>query len=570
MSRPREGWLSVGLLLVMLLAIAWSVEHAKWLPHLEFLVPLAILSVLAGTAAALSSLAPVGAVALGAAAGGSIVIWTVGGEYFATLDPLARMLSLREELVDWIGIVAAGGYPTDLTPYAIGLGILLWTTGFMSAFTAFRHHRALDAVLIASTALVANMAATYTDLFAFLLLFVLAALLFLLRGALADRQLAWHARRLTQTDEVPTTIMRTGVTFVAVSVGAAWLLTTVAVAAPLTAVWTGLDGVWRDARDRLDGVLGGLSNPDARFSGATFGNAYRIDGSFVSSKEPVLTIASQRAYYLRTATYDRYTGHGFARSTVQERNVAAGELLFPDQTPEQPANPDAYDTQTVTISYAKSMGGALFTPGYPVLVTVPAIVLETDGQPVMGGFEAASSVPAGTGYAVTALISEATKAQLNAAGEDYPEAIASMYLGTEGVSTRTRELALEIVREAGAETPFQMAEALASFLRTDDSFRYQTEAPTPRDPNADIVDFFLFDPEGGRVGYCEYYATAMAVMARTLGLPARVAVGFAPGELVTAAGEEGESNAYLVREGNAHAWAELYFPGYGWERFEAT
>jgi transglutaminase-like putative cysteine protease len=360
------------------------------------------------------------------------------------------------------------------------------------------------------------------------------------------------------------------VLFIAVSIALAWVLTTVAVAAPLTAVWNNLDGVWREARDQLDGVLGGLSNPDARIQGASFGNAFRIDGSFVSSDTPVLTIAAPRPYYLRTVTYDRYTGHGFARSGVEERNVVAGELVFPEATPEQPLNSNAFKTETVSIVHARSLGGAIFTPGYPVSVTLPAVVLETNGLPVLGGLESASPVPEGTGYAVTTLISQATKAQLNAAGQDYPQEIQDLYLGTEGVTPRTVALAEEIVQRANAQTPFERAEALADFLRTDDSFHYETTAPTPRDPNADIVDFFLFDEENGRIGYCEYYATAMVVMARTLGLPARVAVGYAPGEPINPAGAGREGNTYLVREGNAHAWAEVYFPGYGWERFEAT
>ncbi|HEX2194726.1 MAG TPA: transglutaminase domain-containing protein [Candidatus Limnocylindria bacterium] len=568
--QPREGWLALALLLVMLLSLGWSVQHTRWIDQTEFIVPIAIYGAVLGALLGLSRLSVVAVLPISAILGAGLLLWAIGGEYYPDASEAERLALAGSEALDWVRILVERGYGPQLVPYAIGFGLTMWVTAFMAAYTIYRHHRVLDAILVVGVPLIANMSSTLVDLFVYLVLFMLAALLLWLRAALIGREETWQRRRVNENVEVPAAIMRSGILFIAGSIALAWVLTTVAVAAPLTAVWNNLDGVWRDARDRLDGVLGGLSNPDARFSGATFGNAYRIDGSFVSSEEPVLTIASQRAYYLRTATYDRYTGHGFARSTVQERRVTAGELLFPGQTPEQPANPDAYDTQTVTISYAKSMGGALFTPGYPVQVTVPAVVLETNGQPIMGGFEAASTVPAGTGYAVTALISTATKAQLNTAGQAYPDSITAMYLGTDGVSTRTRELALQIVRDARAETPFEMAEALANFLRTDDTFQYQTEAPTPRDAEADIVDFFLFDPEGGRTGYCEYYATAMAVMARTLGLPSRVAVGFAPGELVTAAGNEGESNAYLVREGNAHAWAEIYFPGYGWERFEAT
>jgi hypothetical protein len=157
-------------------------------------------------------------------------------------------------------------------------------------------------------------------------------------------------------------------------------------------------------------------------------------------------------------------------------------------------------------------------------------------------------------------ISEATEAELETAGTDYPEAVRALYLDTAGISQRVRDLALEIT--AGAENPYQQAEALARYLSSDPSFTYSTEPGQPP-AGEDLVEFFLFDEERGRTGYCQYYASAMAVMARSLGLPARVAVGFAPGE------DLGDGT-YLVREANAHSWVEIYFPGYGWEIFEAT
>jgi transglutaminase-like putative cysteine protease len=125
-----------------------------------------------------------------------------------------------------------------------------------------------------------------------------------------------------------------------------------------------------------------------------------------------------------------------------------------------------------------------------------------------------------------------------------------------------RELARSVVEAAGATDPYHKAKALADYLRSDPRFTYATVAALPSDPTRDLVDFFLFDPNGQR-GYCEYFATTMAVMARTLGLPARVAVGYAPGERV-------DTGIYQVRDKNAHLWAEVYFPGYGWQIFEAT
>jgi hypothetical protein len=133
-----------------------------------------------------------------------------------------------------------------------------------------------------------------------------------------------------------------------------------------------------------------------------------------------------------------------------------------------------------------------------------------------------------------------------------------MYLDPTGITPRVAELARQMTE--GAENPYEMAKALARYLRGSE-FTYSTVGPeVPID--GDLVDTFLFG-EGSKTGYCQYYASAMALMARSLGLPARVAVGFAPGE---AAGD----GLWLVREANAHAWAEIYFPGHGWQIFEAT
>jgi transglutaminase-like putative cysteine protease len=569
--QPREGWLSLALLLVMLLSLGWSVQRIGWIDQTEFLVPIAFYAVVLGAFLGLTRLSIVYVIPISALAGTAILLWAIGGEYFPDADQAGRLVLLHEQTISWVRILVDRGYGPQLVPYAIGFGLVMWVTAFMAGFAVYRHHRALDAILLVGAAIVANTTATLEDLLGYLVLFMLAALLLWLRAALIGREEGWQRRRVNENAEVPAAIMRSGVLFIAGSIALAWVLTTVAVAAPLTAVWNNLDGVWRGARDQLDAVFGGLSNPDARISGTSFGNGFAIDGSFVSSESPVLTIAAPRNYYLRAATYDEYTGNGFARSEAEERRVAAGELIFPDYTPEQPFAADAFDRQTVSIVHLKSTGGALFTPGYPVQVSVPSVVLETGGLPLMGGLEAASSIPDGTGYVVTALISRATKAQLNAAGQDYPDEIADVYLDLPAsVTTRTRDLALDIARRADARTPFEMAEALADFLRTDSTFQYRTNAPTPTDPDADIVDFFLFDAQDGRVGYCEYYATTMAVLARSLGLPARVAVGYAPGEPQSTAGAGRESNIYLVREGNSHAWAEVYFPGFGWERFEAT
>jgi len=118
-----------------------------------------------------------------------------------------------------------------------------------------------------------------------------------------------------------------------------------------------------------------------------------------------------------------------------------------------------------------------------------------------------------------------------------------------------RALAEDITEDY--DNPFDKATALESYLRT---IRYNeliSAPPTGRDG----VDYFLFD---SRQGYCDYYASALAAMARAVGIPARLASGYTLGEY------HGESGDYRVRESDAHTWVEIYFPRYGWVEFEPT
>ncbi|HEX2221837.1 MAG TPA: transglutaminaseTgpA domain-containing protein, partial [Candidatus Limnocylindria bacterium] len=477
---------------------------------------------------------------------------------------VGRVLVLRDDFVRWLATVLTTGYPPQTTPYALGLGALMWTTAFTAAHIVFRYGLVGQAIVLVGALLITNMSATYADLFAYLVLFVLAAMILWLRSVQLSREESWLRRRVNENADVPASILRTGLVFTVGSVCLAWILTSVAVAAPLTEAWRGLDSVWSGVRDRFDTVFGSLTNPDSRIGGPTFGARLTVSGSWVSNDEPVLVMAATRAYYLRTATYDRYTGRGWTRSEGPRRPVGAGELVFPGNSPERPLAQEANRSETVTIVMEQGVDRSLFVPGFPVKVFIPTLVQETAGEPLLGSLDAANALGEDDGYQVTSTFSEATEAQLAGAGTDYPPSVANLYLGAPGVTAETVALARDVAATAEAPDPYHQAKALARYLSSHPSFTYNTDVTVPDDPNQDIVHFFLFDPANGRQGYCEFYASAMVVMARSLGIPARLAVGFAPGERT----EEGST--YLYREANAHAWAELYFPGYGWQIFEAT
>ncbi|QBX54040.1 transglutaminase domain-containing protein [Nocardioides seonyuensis] len=122
-----------------------------------------------------------------------------------------------------------------------------------------------------------------------------------------------------------------------------------------------------------------------------------------------------------------------------------------------------------------------------------------------------------------------------------------------------RELATQVTQ--GAPTRYQKMQRLQQWFRQDGGFRYDIDAVDSVDEDgADLVSFLS---EGGRVGYCEQFAASMAIMARVLGVPSRVAVGFLEPEGID--GGQWEFSAW-----DLHAWPELYFPGSGWVRFEPT
>jgi transglutaminase-like putative cysteine protease len=159
-------------------------------------------------------------------------------------------------------------------------------------------------------------------------------------------------------------------------------------------------------------------------------------------------------------------------------------------------------------------------------------------------------------YEAKSAVSTATEAQLRAAGDDYPQWVRDRYLALPS-RVPARVLALARSLTATEPTPYDRARAIEAYLR---SFPYSLDVPLPP-TGRDVVDYFLFDL---REGYCDYYATAMVVLARAAGLPARMAVGYATGYYDPVRAE------YVVTEASAHAWPEIYFPGYGWIEFEPT
>jgi transglutaminase-like putative cysteine protease len=145
--------------------------------------------------------------------------------------------------------------------------------------------------------------------------------------------------------------------------------------------------------------------------------------------------------------------------------------------------------------------------------------------------------------------------KLRIAGTDYPDDIKRTYLQLPELDPRIAPLAEQIT--ARKTSPFDKAAAMELYLRS----RYGYTLDLKGKPGADPLAHFLFET---RAGHCEYFASSMIVMLRTLGVPAREVNGFLPGEYNDLAGD------YVVRASDAHSWVEVFFPGNGWVTFDPT
>ena len=180
-------------------------------------------------------------------------------------------------------------------------------------------------------------------------------------------------------------------------------------------------------------------------------------------------------------------------------------------------------------------------------------------------------ISAGDSYGATVSISTATESDLSAAGTEYPTWILDRYLQLpDGMPSRVIDLAQALTDDI--ETPYEKAVAIRDYLRT---LNYTLDIEAPPE-GTDGVDYFLFELESG---YCQYFASAMAVLLRASGVPSRVVAGYGPGELTEQYGPGDTTNhgpggwqdlrqTFVVR--NSHSWTEVFFPGYGWIPFEPT
>jgi transglutaminase-like putative cysteine protease len=568
--RPQEGWLSLVLLFLVAGVLIQAVLDVGWVPEDHVIIPATLLGLLLSVILAKRPSPTWLSWLLIIAYGLLIVALTLGNLWppFNLLFndwPALRLYWLEngEEFFDrsasWITAVSVGGRSNETIIFAILMGLLAWFLAAYLGWSAYRRQQPLLGLTLMGLLLAINgyygaaqieWAAMYVGLA------VLATAVF----RFAQLEWDWQKRLVDYSTQIRLELIvyaaGIGITLLSLS----FLIPTFKVNR-LAGFLLGNENV-AALEEALDRAFGGVEVPRERpvppgQRGGTgilpraflVGNAPELQKIVMMTAETELLegppgAALDNARHWRGISYPVYTGRGWALSDEREERLEAFEPLSLPSVESQ-----MQIRQQVHWRYDNRI--LRYTLGYPLLLDHPATAYWRDQTDLVRVTAAGQNQ-----YEVLSQYSAARADELRAVTlEELPPAVERRYLSLpDSLPDRVRELAQEVAGDQS--TPYDKALVLERFLR---QYEYSLEVPFPP-ADADVVDYFLFDLQKG---YCDYYASAMVVMARSLGLPARLASGF----LAQEADEEGVQTIHQI---DAHAWAEIYFEQYGWVEFEPT
>ncbi len=431
---------------------------------------------------------------------------------------------------------AWGRFSEVVAPAKVTRGFLLgavlgsWISSFVADLFAFRARTRLEAVVPSFTVfLFGALLGSDRHRLSAALLFLAAVLTFVVLAEVfaAPRPRPWLSGRRAAGERA---LVRSGLGMAGVAV--------------IIAVLVGpqLPGAY------AKGILG-VGDNGGRKNGTrvTLSPLVDIRGRLVSqSSVELFTVATDTPTYWRITSLDRFDGNIW--SSLSNYRPAGTRLpaLGPDASRggERPVHPGVRDLRAWRRSGCRRRSGPSgSTPRARSASTPTPASLATDKE-----------TSDGMKYTVESALPRLTATDLTAVGAEVPPDIAARYL--ELPASVSRQVQREARRVVGNEqSPYKRAKALQDYFR--DNFTYNIQVSPGHDANA--MDQFL----ASKQGYCEQFAGTYAAMARSLGLPARVAVGFT-------AGTQDADGRWHVTGKEAHAWPEVYLSGYGWVAFEPT
>jgi Transglutaminase-like superfamily/Domain of unknown function (DUF4129) len=574
---PEEGWFSLALVAAMMLTLALAIDDAGWVVTngklTDFLTVAALLGVFAGFVASKVGWNRWLAHAIGAVFAALIVpilvgqvlhpSWGVGAQYAATAA--AMVGAWRDLVVNHLPVTREIGH------HLLVLGLLCWGTGQFAAAAVFRHHRPLSAAVVAGAILLGNMAATAHEQLGFLMMFSGAALFLLVRLHALDEQATWARRRIGDPSTVGSIYLRGGTAFIILAIVASFTLTATATSAPLSGAWDGVKPWLLDVSASIQRYLPTLQDSRS-IGGVQFGGSAVIKGLWTTDAGRALTIkrdpADHTPYYWRVVAFDHFNLYGWDwTGSVRVPRAQVDELL--GDTFDSPSKPGSKDV-TFEVTPDELRSTFVASPIAPLALDRNADLIGLGKE----GFFQAIDVGNHDPYRITArvpLVGDENKGltenQLRAAGTSYPPEIIARYgrdtLPKGSVGPEAQQIlddVLQRLKDTGkTDNPFDLSVGLVNELQST-RFNYDPNVLDVDCGNMSAAECFAHSKRG----YCEHYATLMAVLLRSHGYPARFVEGFLPGNPDPRTGIE------EIQNSQAHAWVEVYFPGHGWYMFDPT
>lgn len=482
-----------------------------------------------------------------------------------TMDQVnLRLFTFWLRFSTWLELIQARNPVEDTGLFVLLLAALLWAAAVWFAWFLLRKRQAFLAVLPLAFVVAVNVHVSRQPI-TYYMAFLFFAVLLIARGGYLRQVFDWERRRIDYSDQL-------GVDWSVSAALAAVLLITLARGTLVVGTPEGWAAIaeWvqrsnRQTSEAAERLFAGVNTPPPQPGGGAepvytaAPNMRELGAPLPQGDQVVMWVTTSdpppiipelgvpvpdpllKGHYWRSAIYGAYTGRGW--EPVEVRAGAAPRP--PDEAPPPPGR--YYLRQQFEIVAQHS--GLLYAVNEPVYSEAGIAVLRAaDGSLLLQGDQPA--------YAVISAAARPSGTQLAEAGSDYPPAVRDLYLQLPAsLPQRVRALA---ARVAGSGPAFQQALRVQEYLRA--NYEYNLQTPTPP-AGLDVVDYFLFDMQQG---FCSHYASAMVVMLRAQGIPARIVTGYATGSFDT------ERYAYRVNEDAVHAWVEVFFPGSGWVEFEPT
>ena len=551
------------LLLVIITTVFTRLVATEWTDHLRLTRTLAWLGLIAGLALGVSRFSPRRATFFAFIYGLFFITYSIG----LTLGESVLWQERIQSLLGRIGVIITHLIQQKAVPdnllFLVLMSIVFWVLSVHAGYSLTRYGNPWNVILPTGVALV--LIHSYDSYLSsrawYLAVYLFFALLLVARVTFLNNRKRWLKNNTYTPPYLGLDFMRIALVVSVVLLLLSWTVPALANTLPAAEdAWLRVKQPWNDIRNTFDNAFASLRSTvgivtDYYGPNLFLGRGNRLGDNIIFAVATPPEPPDGARFYWKARVYDYYED-GWS-STLQTSNIVDPDdfdLTLPDINSDAPQN----------YSFAFTLGSpiaTLFTPHQAVWLSRPAraeFSTNPDGTADIGSYRATPPLRAGETYYVRSSLNGVTVAELRDAGTDYPEWVTDRYLQLPAsITPRTLRLAKEIAE--GQETPYDVVTAVTSYLRT--NIEYSETIP-PLPANQELVDWFLFDLQKG---FCNYYATSEIVMLRSLGIPARLAAGYAQGDLL-----DGSTDTYVVRQSASHAWPEVYFPGIGWVEFEPT